>query len=83
MTLKKYKSYSFTSQDPVIKEIKWIMGTENLTVANMTASSGVSDNTIRNWLKGKTKRPQHATVMATIRGAGYDMTVAKRGKNSQ
>ena len=74
----KYKSYSFTNQDPVIKEIKFIMYSEGLNASQVSKASGVSDATIRNWIKGKTRRPQHASVMAAIRGAGYDMIVKKK-----
>lgn len=78
IVLKKYKSYSFTNQDPVINEIKSIMRQEGLNASQVSKASGVSDGTIRNWIKGKTRRPQHAAVMAAIRGAGYDMVVKKK-----
>lgn len=74
---KKYKTYSFTNQDPIIKEIKSMMYQEGLNASQVSKASGVSDGTIRNWITGKTRRPQHAAVMAAIRGAGYDMVVKK------
>lgn len=77
-TWKKYKSYSFTNQDPIIKEIKFIMHTEGLSVSRISKASGVSNGTIRNWITGKTRRPQHASVMAALRGSGYDMVVKKK-----
>lgn len=82
-TLKRYKSYAFVNQDPVVKEIKWIMNTESISVTQAARDSGVSRSTIDKWIKGKTRRPQHASVMAVIRGAEYDMTITKRGKNDK
>lgn len=75
---KKYKSYSFVNQDPIIGEIKAIMYREGLNASQVSKASGVSDGTVRNWISKKTRRPQHAAVMAVIRGAGYDMVVKKK-----
>jgi transcriptional regulator with XRE-family HTH domain len=75
---KRYKSYSFTHQDPIIKEVKAIMYKEGLNASQISKASGVSDTTIRNWVHGKTRRPQHAAVMAALGGAGYTMVVKKK-----
>jgi hypothetical protein len=74
----RYKSYSFAKFDPVIGDIRTMMATDTLTSTVVAERSGVSPTTIQSWLSGKTKRPQHATVMAAFRGSGWDMKVVKK-----
>ena len=73
----KYKSYSFKEKDPIIDKIRTMVKDEKATFEMVHEASGVSVSTVRGWLLGDTRRPQHATVMAVIRGLGYDLVVRK------
>ena len=68
-----YKSYSFKERDPVIGELKTIVRAEGANYAQVHRASGVSATTLSNWFgpKGKTKRPQNASIEAVGRSLGY------------
>jgi len=72
--MKMYKSYSFRNKDPVIDELRTIIDDEKARTSEIVKSSGVSYSTLYNWFKGKTKRPQSASIEAVGRSLGYKRT---------
>jgi len=76
---KTYLSYSFTGKDPIIERMRGVLAAEKMTYAAAHKASGVATSTLRNWFKGKTRRPQFATIMAAMRGADHDLVVVRRG----
>jgi transcriptional regulator with XRE-family HTH domain len=74
-----YKSYSFIDKDPIIDYIRTIIQDGDLSMKEITESSGVSQNTIHNWLYGATKRPQAASLNAVLRVLQYQLSIAKLG----
>lgn len=79
-TIITYKTYSFKEKDPCIDQLRTIIADEKLSYSQIQEGSGVTYNTLYGWFYGKTKRPQHATVMAVARFCGYDYKLVKAGK---
>lgn len=75
-----YPTYSFKEKDPVIDELRSMIAEEGLSYKQIHEVSGVSKTTLYNWFSGDTRRPQHASVMAVVRMAGYDYKLVKVGK---
>ena len=77
--MKFYKTYSFTDKDPVIDELATAISDTGLSYDDVSDRSDVSRTTLNNWFYGKTKRPQHATIMAVTRAIGFDWKLVKVG----
>jgi transcriptional regulator with XRE-family HTH domain len=71
-----YKSYSFTDKDPIIDYIRTIVNDSKMSLKRISDESGVSDNTIRMWLYGETKRPQAASINAVLMAIGYKLNIS-------
>lgn len=72
-----YRSYNFVDKDPVIdlmRDIARASGGGRVRYSRISADSGVSEATLRNWFDGKTRRPQYATVAAVMGSLGYRQT---------
>lgn len=65
-----YKTYEY-KYDPAIEQVIELMDGSSMKASQASDLSGVSTSTIRNWVKGKTRRPQNATIEAVGRAAGY------------
>ncbi len=65
-----YKSYVFKDRDPIMDELATARADEGVSFEETVAASGVSSSTLRNWERGKVKRPQFATVAAVARAYG-------------
>lgn len=65
-----YKTYEY-KYDPVIEQVLELLDDSHIKAGQASDLSGVSTSTIRNWSKGKTRRPQNATIEAVGRAAGY------------
>ena len=77
--LKLYKSYMFTDRkDPVIDKVRTAMQSRGADYVEISAASGVSVSTLRNWFEGDTCRPQYATVAAALGGLGFELVVQER-----
>jgi transcriptional regulator with XRE-family HTH domain len=74
-----YRSYSFVDKDPIIDYIRTIIAEGSLTMREISDASGVSIATISNWLYGKTKRPQAASLNAVLRVLQYQLSIVKLG----
>jgi transcriptional regulator with XRE-family HTH domain len=70
-----YKSYSFVDKDPMIDQVRTIILDSHDTYKAIAEASGVTENTIRNWLDGATRKPQAATFNAVLRALGYKLTI--------
>lgn len=54
-----YRTYHFSGKDPAIVDVLKVVGDDKTT----SEKSNVSRSTLRNW-RGKTRRPQFATLQA-------------------
>ena len=72
-----YKSYSFVDKDPIIDQVRTIVQGSVVTRKELAELSGVTTNTIRNWLDGGTKKPQAATLNAVLRALGYKLSITR------
>lgn len=65
-----YKTYNY-KYDPVIEQVLELLDGSSMKFSQASDVSGVATSTIRNWSKGKTRRPQNTTIEAVGRAAGY------------
>lgn len=70
--MKLYKTYMFRTKDPIIDAFRTAFSDSGMTKAQLVKESNVSAGTFNGWLGGKTRRPQFATMAASIRGLGAD-----------
>ena len=70
-----YKSYSFVDKDPMIDQVRTVIQDSKRTYKDIANDSGVTANTIRNWLDGNTKKPQAATFNAVLRALGWKLGI--------
>ncbi len=70
-----YRTYPWgkADRDPVLDEVEECINKEGLAKKPgiIHELSGVSSTTVYNWLKGKTRSPRYATVMAVFGALGY------------
>ena len=74
-----YKSYLFREKDPIIDCIRTARSDAHMSYQELHEQSGVSISSLRNWEHGDVRKPQFATVMATINALGKKL-VTKNGK---
>lgn len=70
-----YPSYLFEAHDPILDAVDTMIADAGVTYTFITEKSGVTQNTLRNWNRRKTKRPQFATVAAVVRACGGEIIV--------
>jgi transcriptional regulator with XRE-family HTH domain len=70
-----YRTYSFVDQDPVIGKLFALVREQDTNLKELSAASGVKLGTINAWFRGRTKRPQHATVVAVARALDRDIAL--------
>jgi hypothetical protein len=82
-----YKSYMFRRKDPVIDELRTIIqdetGDKQLATKTLKAietEGGPTLSCLQGWFRGKTNRPQSATIEACGRAMGYKRTWIKNDK---
>lgn len=66
----RYKAYPFVDKDPVIDVLRTIKRDTEMTDTEIRNGGGPTTATLRNWFKGKTRRPQFATVAAAAVAMG-------------
>lgn len=66
----RYKAYSFMDKDPVIDVLRTLKRDTEMTDREITDAGGPTTDTLHNWFKGKTRRPQFATVAAAAVAMG-------------
>jgi len=76
--MRTYKTYLFRTKDPVIDELRTIVqdvtGDRSLardTLREIEDNGGPSTSAMQGWFRGKTNRPQSATIEACGRALGY------------
>lgn len=85
-SLRLYKTYMFKDKDPIIDMVRTVIQDEarksNQSEAAMrkeiSLNSNVSTGTLSNWFHGSTKRPQFATLNATLRSMGKELTIVPK-----
>lgn len=70
-----YPLYRFKDHDPILDEIDTLRALTELTLTKLAELSHMSLGTLVNWHKRHTKRPQFASIKATIRAMGYDIVL--------
>lgn len=83
---KLYRAYFFRGRDPVLNEIHDIMREKYGNKPQFSAiekAGGPTGGTLRNWEKGKTRRPQNATVEAAGRALGMKRVWVKGSNNGE
>lgn len=75
-----YKSYSFVDKDPVIDALRTQVSDAKVKYTQLSADSGVSYTTLRNWFHGEVRRPQFATIAAVATALGKRTITITRGK---
>jgi len=78
-----YKTYRFKDKDPVIDELRTILQgvaeVRGVTEAHLRKTIaydiGMSPNTLWNWFRGATRRPQYASVKAVARALGGELSL--------
>lgn len=76
--MKIYKSYMFKEKDPIIDKLRTVVQDSGEKYSDISAMSGVSSGTLRNWFGGATRRPQFASLMAVSRVLGHELVLVKR-----
>ena len=78
-----YRTYNFIDKDPIIDQTRTVLqdvlGKEKF-IGRASKLSGVSSSTLRNWFEGDTRRPQYATIAATLSAVGYDLTPKRESR---
>ena len=77
-TLKPYKLYKFSGQDPMTGKVLDELEEAGLNLSAAGRESGVAASTLGNWRKKKTKRPQFATLNATLMAVGKELVISNR-----
>lgn len=75
--MKKYKTYIFADQDPIVKET---LSFADKSLKQVARDSGISVGTLYNWKRKKTKRPQFCTIQAVGRACGKTLVWANKKK---
>jgi hypothetical protein len=65
-----YKSYNFVDKDPVIDLVRTAVQSSKLSYKQIHERSNVSTGTFYSWFHKKTRKPQFATVAATLLALG-------------
>ena len=66
-----YKSYNFVDKDPMIDQVRTVITDSHMMYKDIAEASGVTTQTIRGWLDGRTRKPQAATFNAVLRACGF------------
>jgi hypothetical protein len=84
-----YDAYRFTSKDPAIDAFRTVAQDyfrKRILIAEdyrqIEEQGGPTAGCIKQWLVGKTRRPQNATLEAAGRALGYQRVWRRMGKNT-
>lgn len=77
------RAYKFgdNEKDPIIDRVRTILDDEGVSIYDCHKQGGPSTSTLYNWFEGSTRRPQYATICATLRSVGYDFVLQKVDKH--
>ncbi len=84
--VKRDRGYRFTDRDPVLDEITRLITDSGLSIEAIVervtklsrGGATLAASTLRNWMNGKTRRPQNLTVTWTAFALGYERKFVKR-----
>lgn len=76
--VKPYKLYRFSGQDPMTSKVLAEVDDAGMKFGAVSRETGVAASTLSNWRKKKTKRPQFATLNATLMAFGKELVIAKQ-----
>src|SRR5215467_3375129 len=79
-TIGLYRSYVFKDRDPVIDAFVALRADAKMSYAQVRNEGGPSTTTLSAWERGKTKRPQHATIAAAASAVGATGIMFNSGK---
>lgn len=68
--------YKATDRDPLLNEV--LKALENEPIAKVSRKTGIAPTTLRNWWKGKTRRPQAITMNFALRSVGKKFMIGDR-----
>lgn len=79
-----YPTYFFRKeeQDPIVDLTLSCLKRHDIPLAKAASGSGVSPATLYAWAKGKTRRPQFATIAAVLGVAGYELVASPRRRSA-
>lgn len=69
-----YRTYAFRDHDPILDRFRAALAEKDMSYGEIHDIAGVSVGTLGNWKRGKTRRPQYCTVIASFRAMGIDLT---------
>lgn len=72
-----YTTYLFRDKDPIIDQTRTVVADSGLSYKAVSKRSRVSRGTLSAWFKGKTRRPQNATVEAVLRACGKTRVIVR------
>lgn len=64
------KGYKFMEKDPVLDQLITLVEESPKSLAKISDESGVSKSCLRNWMYGRTRRPQNITMDFVARAVG-------------
>jgi hypothetical protein len=64
-----HNSYSFVDKDPVIADLRDVIGKDSFAVASRKTTLSVA--CFRNWFYGPTRKPAHSSVQMVYRAYGW------------
>lgn len=76
--LKPYEIYWFEGQDPVVEKVLDAVDKVGVKPKALSTDSGVAASTLGNWRSKKTKRPQFATLNATLMAIDKEFAIVNR-----
>jgi transcriptional regulator with XRE-family HTH domain len=77
-TLKPYKTYRFTGQDPIVEKVRSVFDDAGMKRSAVSRDSGVASSTMASWFKRRTKRPQFASINAVLGALGKELTISNK-----
>lgn len=78
MTSQLATRYAETFRDPVLAQFEMARKASGLSDSEISRRCGVSTACLRNWRReGKTRRPQHLTLVFAFRALGFRFNLEK------
>lgn len=63
------------TRDPIMLMVITEIHNSPMTIRQISDKSGVSEQTMRNWIRGKTRYPQAVTLCFVLRAMGLDLVI--------
>jgi hypothetical protein len=69
-----YKGLEF---EPLMLQAALLLQKRDVSLAVLSNRCGVTQTTMRNWMKRKTRRPNASTLRFVLRSLGYNLKITK------